>query len=80
MTMFVFTLRYRLPSPDDEPEQYLEALYAAGCSDALVGTARRGSIALSFSRAAEHLPAAIESARYDVEQAIPGGEFVEVVG
>ena len=52
MTEYEFTLKFRLPTPDADPESYLPALAEAGCDDALVGIGQPGRIALDFTREA----------------------------
>ncbi len=77
MNKYEFTLTFSLPEAEDNPEQYLDALYAAGCDDALIGTGQSGSIALEFVREAGTAVEAIESAIANVKAAIPGAELNE---
>ncbi|MEQ8319349.1 MAG: hypothetical protein RH946_03730 [Rhodospirillales bacterium] len=79
MTTFEFTLRHLLLEPDDDPEHYLEALYNAGCSDALIGVAKHGVIALSFACSAASFAVAVETDRQNVENTIPDAAFIETV-
>ena len=72
-------MRFRLPMPTDNAAEFLDALYEAGCSDALVGIAEPGFVALTFSRQAVSFEAATDSAQEDVMYAIPGAELVETV-
>ena len=77
MRDYDFTLTFRLPQPDADPEQCLQALLEAGCDDATIGIGQRGRIALDFTRRAGSALAAIASALQAVRQAIPGAELVE---
>lgn len=77
MQEFEFTLRFRLPAPDTDPESLLPALVAAGCDDATIGIGKRGHLAMTFTRSGSTLAEAIASAIRDVESAIPGAQLVE---
>ena len=74
---FEFTLRFRLPAQDTDPESLLPALAAAGCDDATIGIGKPGHLAMAFTRSGATLPEAIASAIRDVESAIPGVQLVE---
>ena len=78
MNKYEFTLTFSLSDTQDDPERYLDALYEAGCDDALVGTGQAGSIALEFVRKAESAAAAVNSAIASVKEAIPDAELIEV--
>tara|TARA_R110000796_G_scaffold131969_2_gene247427 strand:+ start:222 stop:470 length:249 start_codon:yes stop_codon:yes gene_type:complete len=71
MSEYQFTLTFSLPEGYENAEQYLDALYEAGCDDALIGTGQVGSIALEFVRDAESATVAINSAIENVKTAIP---------
>mgnify|MGYP001561638178 CR=1 FL=1 len=77
MSEYEFTLTFSLPKEQADPEQNLDALYEAGCDDALIGTGQPGSIALEFVRKAESAAAAVYSAIANVKAAIPGAELME---
>jgi len=77
MNEYIFTLTFALPENHDNPEQYVDALYEAGCDDALVGTGLPGSVSLEFAREAESAAVAVDSATRNVMQAIPGAELTE---
>ncbi len=77
MTLYEFTLKFRLPDVDTEPGQFVDALAEAGCDDALVGIGQPGRIALDFSREARSAFDAVASAVMDVRRAIAGTELVE---
>jgi predicted DNA-binding transcriptional regulator AlpA len=77
MAEYQFTLKFALADPAGDPEAYLDALFEAGCDDALVGIGQHGSIGLDFSREARSAAAAVHSAIRDVEQAIPDAELIE---
>lgn len=60
-------LKFDLPDPSIDPEQFVEALYAAGCDDATVGIGQHGRIALNFTREALSATEAVTSAMADEE-------------
>ena len=77
MKEYDFELKFSLPSPDADPEQFLNALYEAGCDDALVGLGQNGRMALSFTREAPTAQDAVTSAVADVTKAIPCAKLIE---
>lgn len=77
MSIHEFTLRATLPSAESDPEQYVEALYEAGCDDAVLGIGRKGVISLVFSRDAKSRGAAIASAIADVRSVLESCEVEE---
>src|SRR5471030_2213188 len=77
MKTFAFTLNFTLPGQNDDPEQYLDALYEAGCDDAVIGTGQYGMIGLDFTRAAVSAEAALRSAVENVHAAVPGAALVQ---
>lgn len=77
MPDYDFTLKFSLPDAEADPDQYIAALAAAGCDDALVGVGQAGRIALDFTRSADSAFAAISSALRDVRKAIPEAVLVE---
>ncbi|MBE9031804.1 DNA-binding protein [filamentous cyanobacterium LEGE 11480] len=78
MEEFDFTLKFVLPENDSDPNDYIDALFEAGCDDAALGLGRKGRIALTFAREATSAQAAIDSAISDVNKAIPGVKLSEV--
>ena len=77
MTEYEFTLTFTLPDAQDDPVQHLDALFDAGCDDAVVGTGTSGTISLEFNRDADSATNAIDSAIHDVMGAIPGASLIE---
>ena len=77
METFTFVLNFTLPGRDGDPEQYLDALYEAGCDDAAIGVGQFGLIGLDFSRAAVSAEAALRSAVENVTAAIPGAALAQ---
>jgi predicted DNA-binding transcriptional regulator AlpA len=76
---YIFTLKYHLAdSNDNNPNELVERLGAAGCDDALVGTGQPGRLALEFTREAESADAAVRSALADVRRAVPLAKLIEV--
>ncbi len=78
MASYTFVLNAKLPHRDDDPEKYLNALYEAGCDDALVGVGQYGMVGLDFTREAPSAEIALRSAIADVQAAIPGASLVQV--
>jgi predicted DNA-binding transcriptional regulator AlpA len=72
-----FKLIFQLPENAPPTNDMVEALAAAGCDDAIVGTGHPGRIALEFSREAETAQEAIDSAIDNVATALPGAELIE---
>lgn len=79
MSEFNFTLIFTLPQKGQDPAQWVEALGAQGCDDALVGVGVTGRIALNFIREAHDAKQAVVSAIKDVKRIIPGATLVEVM-
>ena len=77
MSEYEFTLKFRLPDVNADPEQFIDALAQAGCDDASVGVGQQGRVALDFTREAANALEAIVSAVQAVKDAIPGAELVE---
>lgn len=77
MSEYEFTLKFKLPDPEANPEDYIEALGKAGCDDALVGVGHTGYISLEFIREADSAQSAVYSAILNVRDAIDGAVLVE---
>ena len=77
MNHYTFMLNFTLPGRDENPEHYLDALYEAGCDDAVVGVGQHGMIGLDFTRGAASAEEAIRSAVDNVMTAIPGAVLVQ---
>jgi tryptophanase len=77
MREFEFTLKFSLPDLSVDPSEYIEALGAEGCDDALIGVGQVGRVALGFTRYSKSALDAISSAAADVKCAIPGAKLVE---
>ena len=77
MNSYDFILKFDLPEKDTDPEQFVDALYEAGCDDASVGIGQNGRIALNFIRQSNTAFDAISSAIIDVKKAIPGARLIE---
>jgi hypothetical protein len=74
---FSFKLNYQLSSDDANPDEVVERLGHAGCTDALVGIGKPGRLTIEFTRAAPNRDAAVASAQYDVKCAIPTATLIE---
>ncbi|MCW8825051.1 MAG: DNA-binding protein [Gammaproteobacteria bacterium] len=77
MATYDFSLVFTLPGGESEAGQYLDALFEAGCDDALIGIGERGTIGLDFTREAESANEAIQSAVANVQEAIPDAVLLE---
>jgi len=77
MNEYDFILKFDLPDPNADPEQYIDALHEAGCDDASVGIGQNGRIALNFIREASSALNAISSAIADVRKAVPEAKLIE---
>ena len=77
MNSYTFMLNFTLPGREADPEQYVDALFEAGCDDAAVGVGRLGMIGLDFTREAACAEDALRSAIRNVRIAIPGAELVQ---
>lgn len=78
MNEYEFVLRFQLPKGESQAEEYLDALYEAGCDDSVVGVGLPGYIGLDFCREAISAEQAVISAVQDVKRAIPEAKLVEV--
>lgn len=76
MKCYDFELSFKLPGVNADPGQYLDALFEAGCDDAIIGTGRKGFIGADFSRESESFDSAVKSAVEDIKRAIPGVELI----
>lgn len=76
--IFDFTLVYQLPKDSPAAEDHIDALFDAGCDDAIPGTGKMGRIALEFAREAGNAASALNSAKKNVEAAIPDARLMEV--
>ncbi|MNN66565.1 hypothetical protein D3C81_1821500 [compost metagenome] len=72
-----FTLKYQLPSDDNDMDAIMDRLAEEGCDDALVGVGQPGRLALEFVREAPSAHDAIEGAIEDVRRAVPNARLIE---
>ncbi|NET01217.1 MAG: DNA-binding protein [Sphaerospermopsis sp. SIO1G2] len=79
MQEYEFTLKFKLPNPDANPDMYINSLYESGCDDAIIGVGIRGFIGLNFIRQASSAYEAMSSAIKDVRKAIPQAELTEAL-
>jgi hypothetical protein len=77
MKEYEFTLKFKFSDPNIDPSNYIDALYEAGCDDALIGSGIKGSIAFDFIRESDSAYNAITSAIRDIKSVIPTLELVE---
>lgn len=78
MTTYEFTLFFALPEGAGSPAEFVDALYEAGCDDAVVGVGNPRLIALEFSRDAATASEAVQSAIRGALEAIPEARLIEV--
>jgi len=62
-----FIFKFKL-NPNYDLESHLDALCVAGCDDSLVGCGQEGWLAMDFTREADSMKEAIESAMADVRK------------
>ena len=79
MRDYEFTLKFSLPDASEDPSDYIEALYEAGCDDAVIGVGQPGRIALNFTRTAKSAFEAASSAMRDIRSAIPDAVLAEAL-
>lgn len=77
MNTYEFTLKFNLGEPEKDPNEYLDALFEAGCDDATIGVGRTGRIALAFARESVSATDAMQSAVRDVRKIIPAAGLIE---
>lgn len=78
MKLYEFELIFSLPEAAGSADDIVDALFEAGCDDAVAGIGKRGRIALAFSREAANAEQAMTSGRKQVCKAVPGAELIEV--
>ena len=77
MIEYDFTLKFDVSGVDAELDAIADALYGAGCDDAIIGLGKTGMIAANFTRDASSASDAINSAIADVKQCFPDARLVE---
>lgn len=73
-----FGLDFKLARDDQDPDELVGRLGAAGCDDSTIGIGVPGAIGMLFTREAESAQQAIISAIADVRRALPDAELTEV--
>ena len=79
MREYEFTLKFKLPDSKSDTGIYVDALYESGCDDAIIGTGKKGFIALDFIREAASAYEAMSSAIRDVRKVLPQAEVIEAL-
>lgn len=77
MSVYEFELIFSLAEPFGDPDDIVNALFEAGCDDAIAGVGKRDRIALRFSRDAANAGSAMASASREVRNALGGAELIE---
>ena len=78
MKEYNFTLIFQLAKPDANSEIYIEALYEAGCDDALIGTGKLGYLSVNFIRESNSAFEAISSAINNIKSVLTDAELIHV--
>ena len=73
---YEFELHFALPDMQADAEAWLDALFEAGCDDALVGVAVPGRVSVSFRRSGSGAMTILLAAITDVGRAIPGARLM----
>ncbi len=76
MINYQFQLIFSLRSSEDA-EQYLDALFEAGCDDAVMGIGKTGYLATDFTRESSSAFDAIKTAIEGITQAIPHAKLIK---
>lgn len=79
METYTFEMVFKLPDPEEDPNNYIDALHGkAEFDDATIGAAGMGRIYAVFERKGLSVFLAMSSAKVDVCKAIPGAELVSI--
>lgn len=78
MNEYQFSLTFTLKDPQADPETFVDALFEAGCDDAMPGIGKLGYLALEFIREAPNALESVTSAIADAKKAIPNATLIEV--
>ena len=76
---FEFDLIFSLPRKDGDQSAMIDALFNAGCDDAVVGTGAAGLIGLSFTRSGQDAETVITQAISAALSALPAGSKLREV-
>ncbi|MDG2454103.1 MAG: hypothetical protein P8M63_14920 [Paracoccaceae bacterium] len=68
---FEFDLVFGLPRKDLDQDAILDALFEAGCEDAVVGLGARGLVGLAFTRSGDSAEEVIAVATKTARSALP---------
>jgi len=79
MQEFEFDLMIALPAGERDEDAMLNALYEAGCDDAVVGTGAAGLVALGFIREGTDAEVVISEAVGQALKALPEGAMLREV-
>ncbi len=72
-----FTLTYAVATPTVINDALTDALFEAGCDDALIGLGRPGFLAFDFRRDAVNAAEALASAQAAIQRVLPEATLVE---
>lgn len=70
---FEFDIVVSLPKGIEDGDAIIDAIFAAGCDDAVVGLGALGPVGLGFTRAGEDAEVVISAAVKQVLSALPEG-------
>lgn len=78
MKEFNFALMFEFHDPNIDPNIYGDALYEAGCDDAMFAVGKKGTIVIDFIRESETAYEAVSSAIRQVKSVIPNSDLVHI--
>ena len=78
-TEFEFDLVFALPDKTADEDAILDALYEAGCGDAVVGLGAAGLVGLGFKRAGREAETVISATVQQVMRGLPDGATLREV-
>jgi hypothetical protein len=78
MSLYEFEMIFSLAGSFGDPDDIVNALFEAGCDDAIIGVAKRDRIGLGFAREAKSAGQAMAAAEREVRKALSGAELIEV--
>lgn len=76
--LYDFELKFKLSSPDQDPEIFIDAIYEKVSADILPGIGKKGVIVLLCTEESETALGAIKLTVNQLKQAMPGASLIEV--
>ena len=78
MKEYDFGLIFKLPTAEENSENFLDPLYEVGCDDALVGLGKPGYLSFDFIREANSAHDAVSSAISSIKSVAEDSELIHV--